>query len=154
MDSTKTNQTLILQPKLFNLRPVSQLCRVLNHITLNRWRSTTSVSILVKTSTSCLNLQNELTTPHNLMRPRTGKSKANSNTIRPKKNTFNSGDSPVVTHLTTSPPVRCLNRAERTGSLVLNVLWSNVKKLKFKEFIFAFANPTHLAIPFEDMLFP
>jgi hypothetical protein len=33
----------------------------------------------------------------------------------------------VVTHLTTSPPVRCLNRAERTGSLVLNVLWSNVK---------------------------
>jgi hypothetical protein len=30
----------------------------------------------------------------------------------------------VVTHLTTTPPVRCLNRAERTGSLVLNVLWS------------------------------
>jgi hypothetical protein len=23
----------------------------------------------------------------------------------------------VVTHLNTSPPVRCLNRAERTGSL-------------------------------------
>jgi hypothetical protein len=46
-----------------------------------------------------------------------------------KKKTFNSGDSPVVTHLTTSPPVRCLNRAERTGSLVLNVLWSNVKDL-------------------------
>jgi hypothetical protein len=41
--------------------------------------------------------------------------------------TFNSGDSPVVTHLTTSPPVRCLNRAERTGSLVFNVLWSNVE---------------------------
>jgi hypothetical protein len=35
----------------------------------------------------------------------------------------------VVTHLTTNPPVRCLNRAERTGSLVLNVLWSNVKVL-------------------------
>jgi hypothetical protein len=34
--------------------------------------------------------------------------------------TFNSGDSPVVTHLTTSPPVRCLNRAERTGSLVVS----------------------------------
>jgi hypothetical protein len=45
------------------------------------------------------------------------------------KKTFNSGDSPVVTHLTTSPPVRCLNRAERTGSLVFNVLWSNVKDL-------------------------
>jgi hypothetical protein len=25
----------------------------------------------------------------------------------------------VVTHLTTNPPVRCLNRAERTGSLVV-----------------------------------
>jgi hypothetical protein len=44
-----------------------------------------------------------------------------------QKRTFNSGYSLVVTHLTTNPPVRCLNRAERTGSLVLNVLWSNVK---------------------------
>jgi hypothetical protein len=35
----------------------------------------------------------------------------------------------MVTHLTTSPPVRCLNGAERTGSLVLNVLWSNVKPM-------------------------
>jgi hypothetical protein len=26
----------------------------------------------------------------------------------------------VVTHLTTNPPVRCLNRAERTGSLVVS----------------------------------
>jgi hypothetical protein len=43
--------------------------------------------------------------------------------------TYNSGDSPVVTHLTTSPPVRCLNRAERTGSLVFNVLWSYVENL-------------------------
>jgi hypothetical protein len=43
--------------------------------------------------------------------------------------TFNSGYSLVVTHLTTNPPVRCLNRAERTGSLVFNVLWSNVKEL-------------------------
>jgi hypothetical protein len=34
--------------------------------------------------------------------------------------TYNRGDSPVVTHLTTSPPVRCLNRAERTGSLVVS----------------------------------
>jgi hypothetical protein len=41
----------------------------------------------------------------------------------------------VVTHLTTNPPVRCLNRAERTGSLVFNVLWSYVvecrKKIKY-----------------------
>jgi hypothetical protein len=41
--------------------------------------------------------------------------------------TYNSGDSPVVTHLTTNPPVRCLNMAERTGSLVFNALWSYVK---------------------------
>jgi hypothetical protein len=35
-----------------------------------------------------------------------------------KKNqkTYNSGDSPVVTHLTTNPPVSCLSTAERTGS--------------------------------------
>jgi hypothetical protein len=41
--------------------------------------------------------------------------------------TYNSGYSLVFTHLTTNPPVRCLNRAERTGSLVFNVLWSYVK---------------------------
>jgi hypothetical protein len=46
--------------------------------------------------------------------------------------TYNSGDSPVVTHLTTSPPVRCLNRAERTGSLVFNVLWSYVEEMGTK----------------------
>jgi hypothetical protein len=40
--------------------------------------------------------------------------------------TYNSEDSLMVTHLTTSSPVRCLNRAERTGSLVFNVLWSYV----------------------------
>ena len=43
-----------------------------------------------------------------------------------KIDTYNSGYSLVVTHLTTNPPVRCLNRAERTGSLVFNVLWSYV----------------------------
>jgi hypothetical protein len=31
--------------------------------------------------------------------------------------TYNSGDSLVVTHSTTNPPVSYLNRAERTGSL-------------------------------------
>ena len=44
----------------------------------------------------------------------------------PWAKTYNSGYSLVVTHLTTNPPVRCLNRAERTGSLVFNVLWSYV----------------------------
>jgi hypothetical protein len=41
--------------------------------------------------------------------------------------TFNSWDSLMVTHLTTNQPVCCLNRAERTGSLVFNILWSNVE---------------------------
>jgi hypothetical protein len=45
--------------------------------------------------------------------------------------TYNSGYSLVVTHLTTNPPVRCLNRAERTGSLVFNVLWSYVISRSF-----------------------
>jgi hypothetical protein len=34
--------------------------------------------------------------------------------------TYNIGYSLVITHLTTNPPVRCLNRAERTGSLVVS----------------------------------
>ena len=40
-----------------------------------------------------------------------------------KAKTYNSGYSLVVTHLTTNPPVPCLNMAERTGSLVFMVLW-------------------------------
>jgi hypothetical protein len=41
--------------------------------------------------------------------------------------TYNSGYSPVVTHLTTNPPVHCLSTAERTGSSIFSVLWSYVK---------------------------
>jgi hypothetical protein len=53
-----------------------------------------------------------------------------------KAKTYNSGYSLVVTHLTTNPPVRCLNRAERTGSLVFNVLWSYVEFFyKHKQYI-------------------
>jgi hypothetical protein len=47
---------------------------------------------------------------------------------RRHKKTYNSGCSPVVTHLATNLPVHCLNRAERTGSLVFNVLWSYVEE--------------------------
>jgi hypothetical protein len=43
--------------------------------------------------------------------------------------TYNSGDSLVVTHLTTNPPVSCLSKAERTGSPVFKILWSYVEKL-------------------------
>ena len=42
------------------------------------------------------------------------------------KKTYNSGDSPVVTHLTTNPPVHCLSTAERTGSSIFSALWSYV----------------------------
>ena len=42
------------------------------------------------------------------------------------KKTYNSGDSLVVTHLTTSPPIHGLKMAERTGCLVLRDLWSYV----------------------------
>ena len=34
--------------------------------------------------------------------------------------TYNSGYSLIDTHLTTNPPVRCLNRAERMGSLTVS----------------------------------
>jgi hypothetical protein len=34
--------------------------------------------------------------------------------------TYNSRDSLMVTHLTTNPSVSCLNRVERTGSLVVS----------------------------------
>ena len=42
--------------------------------------------------------------------------------------TYNSGDSLVVTHLTTNPPVSCLYMAERTGSLIFMILWSYVQE--------------------------
>jgi hypothetical protein len=51
------------------------------------------------------------------------------NASKKKHKTYNSWDSLMVTHLTTNQPVRCLNRAERTGSLVFNVLWSYVGRL-------------------------
>ena len=48
-------------------------------------------------------------------------------THQKKSKTYNSGYSPVVTHLTTNPPVHRLSTAERTGSAVSDVLWSYVK---------------------------
>jgi hypothetical protein len=35
--------------------------------------------------------------------------------------TYDSGYWLVVTHLTTNPPVHCLNKAEQTRSLIFNV---------------------------------
>jgi hypothetical protein len=51
-----------------------------------------------------------------------------------KMEALNSGDSPVVTHLTTSPPVRCIDRAKRTGSLV--IIWSiTTKAIEFSIYV-------------------
>ena len=49
--------------------------------------------------------------------------------IKTTLKTYNSRDSLMVTHLTTNPPVSCLNRAERTGSLVFMILWSYVQEV-------------------------
>jgi hypothetical protein len=49
---------------------------------------------------------------------------AKGSTVKPK--TYNSRDSLMVTHLTTNPPVSCLNIAEQTGCVVLKILWSYV----------------------------
>ena len=49
-----------------------------------------------------------------------------------RSKTYNSGDSPVVTHPSTNLPVSCLYMAERTGSLILKILWSYVKELQTK----------------------
>ncbi|KAF2684670.1 hypothetical protein K458DRAFT_301956, partial [Lentithecium fluviatile CBS 122367] len=43
-----------------------------------------------------------------------------------KAKTYNSGDSPMVTHLTTNPPVEDLSCEERTGFRVFLRLWSYV----------------------------
>ena len=45
---------------------------------------------------------------------------------REKNETYNSWDSLVVTHPTTSQPASGLSTAERTGSPVLHSLWSYV----------------------------
>jgi hypothetical protein len=58
--------------------------------------------------------------------------------------TYNRGDSLMVTHLTTNPPVRCLNRAERTGSLVFNALWSYVEDNVFGDVYIPFQNANNI----------
>jgi hypothetical protein len=51
--------------------------------------------------------------------------------------TYNSGDSPVVTHLTTNPPVKGLSCGERTGSRVFLCLWSYVAVFGMLNFLLA-----------------
>ncbi|AEO57110.1 hypothetical protein MYCTH_2058054, partial [Thermothelomyces thermophilus ATCC 42464] len=52
--------------------------------------------------------------------------------VRGKK-TYNTGDSPVVTDLSTSPAVSSLSKGERTGSRILYCLWSYVLAIKGSE---------------------
>jgi hypothetical protein len=52
-----------------------------------------------------------------------------------KTKTYNSGDSPMVTHLTTKPPVSLLSTTEQTGNAKFEILWSYVQDLP-DEFIF------------------
>jgi hypothetical protein len=49
---------------------------------------------------------------------------------RKKKKTYNTRDSPVVTHLTTSPALTCLTMGERTGSRAFRWLWSYVLEIR------------------------
>ncbi|OAL43946.1 hypothetical protein IQ07DRAFT_260583 [Pyrenochaeta sp. DS3sAY3a] len=65
------------------------------------------------------------TTPHPA---NAGKNNEHANSQNETKisKTYNSTDSLMVTHLTTSVPVHCLSKAERTGSPVFSVLWSYV----------------------------
>jgi hypothetical protein len=44
-----------------------------------------------------------------------------------KSKTYSSRDSPVVTHLTTNPPVCRLSSVDRTGNAALYNLWPYVK---------------------------
>ncbi|ENI04057.1 hypothetical protein COCC4DRAFT_140978, partial [Bipolaris maydis ATCC 48331] len=48
-----------------------------------------------------------------------------------KYKTYNSGDSPVVTRLTTSPPVESLTCGEQTRSS--GRMWKNAENLKFRD---------------------
>jgi hypothetical protein len=52
----------------------------------------------------------------------------------------------VVTHLTTNPPVSCLNRAERTGSLALKILWSYVETQSHNAYIYYLYREVVLAV--------
>jgi hypothetical protein len=51
--------------------------------------------------------------------------------------TYDSGDSLVVTHLTTNPPVDFLSTVDRTGNSVLSLLWSYVLDFEM-QWLYAF----------------
>jgi hypothetical protein len=89
------------------------------------WHEITNIPIVLPPHTTLTN-----TKPYPLFRSY-AKKKISKSTIPAKRmaKTYNSGDSLVVTHLTTNPPVHCLYMAERTGSLIFSVLWSYVKDL-------------------------
>ncbi|KAJ0136645.1 Uncharacterized protein HZ326_20347 [Fusarium oxysporum f. sp. albedinis] len=64
------------------------------------------------------------------------------------KDTYNSGDSLVVTDPTTNPPVSGLTMGERTGSRIFHYLWSYV--LENGEFTsYNHKSPQRFSVPFD-----
>ncbi|OCK79836.1 hypothetical protein K432DRAFT_57595, partial [Lepidopterella palustris CBS 459.81] len=56
------------------------------------------------------------------------KSRLNNEAKKKYGKTYNSWDSPLVTHANTSQPLRVFNIGERTGPVVLLEVWSYVKE--------------------------
>jgi hypothetical protein len=120
-----TNRMHFTHPSYYHMRSKVNIYPLLPKAKNNLSSSISKPSRSLQASAHlCIHSPTTLTRPTHLHLPKPERAKYNK---KPEKKTYNSGDSPVVTHLTTSPPVRCLNRAERTGSLVFNVLWSYVK---------------------------
>ena len=72
-----------------------------------------------------------------------------------QKKTYNSGDSLVVTHRTTNPPVRCLISAEQTGRDISVGLWSYVEvyKILMLYILTVFTDPEYLSTKPSDNAF-
>ena len=63
--------------------------------------------------------------------------------MKGEKKTYNTGDSPVVTHLSTDPALSSLSMGERTGSRVFLEVWSYVIAL----LIFAICKVVIVMVP-------
>ena len=87
--------------------------------------------------------QNAKTPKHAAGVRRCGHGPARRQNRHQKGKTYNSGYSHVVTHRTTSPPVRSLSSGERTGSSVLCDLWSYVPDRRRAEYIYAGGRGRH-----------
>ena len=76
------------------------------------------------------------------------------NSLQQQKDTYNTGDSLVVTDPTTNPALRSLTMGEQTGSRILCELWSYVLVLPNFDIIYLeicqfSLNQDHLAIEYQ-----